>query len=121
MDLGETDTFTSCLSSNLALHSGVASFDGPLELSCLSPFFVGHDYTIDWNSGADRDLGLTFTFSVVGGQAVEVATGTVLNGQFEGHSVYGVYTYPTLDLEQCATQEGVTNAGGTITLEIGPT
>ncbi|NUT49209.1 MAG: hypothetical protein HOV94_18170 [Saccharothrix sp.] len=117
----ETDTFSSCASTNPAVTSGTSStgIDLP-SASCLAaPLPVNEPaYTITWNNAQQSVVDLTFTDLVVGGTEQVTGTGTVTSGLFQGGNATIVWLYPVLNPLQCATSEGVTTQTGTVTIQI---
>lgn len=67
-------------------------------------------FTIDWNAGAAGFSTISFsrTATIVGGNIVTTETGTVVAGDFAGHSTVFVTVGPN-NLLECTTPAGVQN------------
>lgn len=119
----ETDTYSSCTSTDTSLTSG--SFSGGTTIAGASCFSVdvsgplGGGYTVSWNNGQSSTLSaLVLTDDIIDGTEVFTGVGTVTAGEFIGGDATVVWTYPVLDPLQCLTSQGLTSQSGTVTLEI---
>jgi hypothetical protein len=117
----ETDTFSSCVSTDPSLSSGT-SFAGVTlsSASCLGlpGVFEDPSYTIDWNNGQHSVVALTFTDVIVAGTEQVTGTGTVTSGLFQGGNATIVWLYPVLNPLQCLSSPGVTSQSGPVTAQI---
>ena len=117
----ETDTFSSCASTDPSLTSGT-SFSAVTfsSASCLGVPGVFEDpsYTIDWNDGRHSVVALTFTDVIVAGTEQVTGTGTVISGLFQGGNATIVWLYPVLNPLQCASSQGVTSQSGPVVAQI---
>ena len=112
------DLYAPCTSSDPTLMSGANSFDGTLTLSCLEPLASGPGTTVvNWNNGRHSTLFVNGAVTTIGGQIIDVFTGTVIEGEFEDATVTAQITEAQPNVIQCATT-GVTSASGSATLQI---
>lgn len=116
----ETDTFSSCLSTDLTLTSGefLTSVDLPGASCDAAAVFTNTPYPITWNNGKTSSINLSYTDAIVDGTEQVTGVGTVTSGEFAGAAVTIVWVYPVLDLLQCSSSQGVTIQTGTLTAEI---
>jgi hypothetical protein len=119
----ETDTFSSCTSTDPTLTSGlaIASTSGS-GAQCLTatPLEVNTPYDITWNNEQTSHINLDFTDVIVEGVIQVTGTGTVTSGEFTGATIViaWVYTPSLSDLLACATSGGLTSVTGPFTTEI---
>jgi len=115
----ETDSFSSCTSSDPALTSGISTSTATGAFSCLSPLTLAEDpgYTIAWNNGQDSTFDLTYTDTIVGGVENVTGIGTVTSGEFLGATGTFVWVYTVPDPLLCLTT-GVTSQSGTLVATI---
>ncbi len=115
----ETDSFSSCTSSDPALTSGTSVSIATGSFSCLSPLTIDEDpgYTVTWDNGQSSTFDLTFTDTIVAGVENVTGIGTVTSGEFPGATgtFEWVYTVPNPLL--CLTT-GVTSQSGTLVATI---
>ncbi len=117
----ETDTFSSCVSTDPSLTSGTATANATFpSASCLAPPGIFEDpaYTITWNNGQHSVVELTFTDVIIGGTEQVTGTGPVISGEFQGGNATIVWLYPVLNPLQCLTSQGVTSQSGPVTAQI---
>lgn len=117
----ETDTFSSCVSTDPSLLSGSSTSSVTFtSASCLAPpgVFTDPAYTITWNNGQHSVIELTFTDVIVGGTEQITGTGPVTSGEFQGGNATIVWLYPVLNPLQCLTSQGVTSQSGPLTAQI---
>jgi len=117
----ETDTFSSCLSSDPTLTSGrfFVSVDLP-GASCLAlpSLTTNTPYPITWNNGNTSNVDLSFTDVVAEGIEQVTGTGPVTGGEFLGANATIIWLYTVPDPLQCLTSPGVTSQPGTLTAQI---
>ena len=120
VNYGETDTYSSCTSTNTSLTAGSSSTNITLPgASCNGTgIFPSTSYTISWNNGPPSMITLTFTDVIIGGTEQVTGVGTVTSGQFTGGVVTIVWLYPVLNPLLCATSQGVTSQSGTVAAQI---
>jgi hypothetical protein len=117
----ETDTFSSCVSTDPSLVSGTSTSNATFpSASCLAPpgVFTDPAYTITWNNGQHSVVELTYTDVIAGGTEQVTGTGTVTSGEFHGGNATIVWLYPVLNPLQCLTSQGVTSQSGPFTAPI---
>lgn len=121
VDYDETDTFATCLSTDISLTSGSSINDVTLPgASCLAApsLTTGIPYTVTWNNGHSSTVNLSFTDVIVEGVEQVTGTGTVASGEFTGANATFVWNYVVPDPLQCATPGGVTTQVGTLTAQL---
>ncbi|MYS79156.1 hypothetical protein [Embleya scabrispora] len=75
--------------------------------------------TITWDDGGSSTLQESGSVeSPVGGGRAAVFTGKILSGRFAGATTVTTRTLSPLPKPQCATEAGLTEAGGPLTVEI---
>jgi len=117
----ETDTFSTCLSSDPTLASGQFSVTVDLPgASCLAlPSLTPNTpYPITWNNGNTSLVDLSFTDVIAEGIEQVTGTGPVTSGEFQGATATIVWLYTVPDPLQCLTSQGVTSQTGTLTAHI---
>lgn len=117
----ETDTYSTCISTNPTLTHGSASASTDLSGAYCNHtpgVFTDPGYTITWNNGQHSTINLTFTDAIINGTEQVTGTGTVIDGKFQGGNATIVWIYPILNLLQCSTAQGVTSQTGTVTAQI---
>lgn len=120
VDYAETDTFSSCLSTDTTLTSGLSVISVTLPgSSCTAAgFFSDTPYAITWNNGHASQINLSFTDVVLNGTEQITGAGTATSGEFTGATAVLVWVYPVLNPTQCASAQGVTTQTGTLTAQI---
>jgi hypothetical protein len=123
ISVSETDTFSSCTSTDSSLTSG--SFSATFTVHGVSCDDVeaagpGADaYEISWNNSQSSTIDATAaTVAIVGGNQVFTLVGTVSSGEFTGDDVTVTWVYPLVDVLQCLTSPGITSQSGTVAVEI---
>lgn len=123
ISVSETDTFSSCTSTDSSLTSG--SFFSDLHGSrCVVRRCEGRRpapdvYEISWNNSQSSTIDATAAaVAIVGGNQVFTIVGTVSSGEFTGDDVTVTWVYPLVNLLQCLTSPGVTSQSGTVAVEI---
>jgi len=116
----ESDSYTSCLSSDPTLTSGSASASYTSSFSCLNPLSVAEDshYTVHWNNGHSSVFDLTYTDTIVAGVENVTGIGTVVSGDFTGASATFVWLYAAPNPLACLTTTGMTSQTGTVLVTI---
>ncbi|MQA90156.1 MAG: hypothetical protein GEU90_07965 [Gemmatimonas sp.] len=116
VDIEAEGEYTTCLSSDPAVTSGIYTASGEGTLSCLAGGHAGQ-FTITWNTGESSTVEFTNSLALrPGGQTVVTATGTVIGGKFVGDRFDGTFTLFQLDVLACLTPQGVRSASGPATL-----
>jgi hypothetical protein len=117
----ETDTYTSCTSTDSTLTSGsLGTLTGTIpnaarnDLQVIGP----GDLTITWNNSQSSTASLTFEVTVIGGILQEVGTGTITAGEFNGATATLSWEYVVVNPLLCLASGGLTTQNGTITAEI---
>lgn len=113
----ETDSFSTCVSTESGLTAGGATAEATLDGSCLAlPLELGHDpaYTVRWNTKQTSTLDLMFSDAIVGGTETVTAVGTVTAGVLAGATATIVWVYPVLNPLQCLANPGITQQNGTL-------
>jgi hypothetical protein len=116
----ETDTYSSCTSTDTSLTAGSSSVNVTLTgASCNGGgVFPATTYTISWNNGQSSTISLTFTDLIILGTEQVTGVGTVTSGELTGGVVTIVWLYPVLNPLQCLTSQGVTSQSGTVIAQI---
>jgi hypothetical protein len=116
----ETETYSSCTSTDTSLTAGSSSVDITLPgASCnAGGVFPATTYTISWNNGQSSTITLTFTDVIILGTEQVTGVGTVTSGEFTGGAVTIVWLYPVLNPLLCLTSQGVTSQSGTVAAQI---
>ncbi|WP_434041801.1 MULTISPECIES: hypothetical protein [Sorangium] len=116
----ETDTYSSCMSTDTSLTAGVSSVTVTLPgASCNGGgVFPPSSYTVFWNNGQSSTMTLTVTDVIVGGVEQATGVGTVTSGEFTGGLVTIVWLFPVPNPLQCMTSQGITSQSGTMALQI---
>ena len=120
VNYSETDTYSSCTSTDTSLTAGSSSTNITLSgASCNGGgVFPSSSYTISWNNSQSSTMTMTFTDVIIGGTEQVTGVGTVTSGEFTGGAVTIVWLYPVLNPLQCMTSQGVTSQSGTVALQI---
>lgn len=102
------------------ITSGTASGQTSSQLSCLDLLKqVQNQQKITWNSGETSIYQATTTATIVGALVVNVTTGTVTEGLFEGAAVQQVQIAPATTILACTLGVGtVPSVNSTVTLQI---
>jgi len=115
----ETDTLSTCLSTDTTLTSGGSTNTLSLAgASCLGAGPGSGAYTINWNNGQSSTLALTYTDVIAAGVETVIGTGTVTSGEFTGGTALVTIVVTAPDPLQCLTSAGVTSQTGTIAVQI---
>lgn len=116
----ESDAFSSCVSSDATLTSGIASAGYTDSFTCLSPVSTSEDshYTVHWNNGHTSTFDLTYTDTIVAGVENVTAVGSVISGDFTGATATFVWIYTAPNPLACLTTTGVTSQSGTVVTTI---
>lgn len=115
----ETDTYSTCLSTDPTLTSGSSVNTVSLAgASCLGAGPGTATYTINWNNSQSSTLALSYTDVIAGGVETLIGTGTVTSGQFTGGTALVTIVLTAPNPLQCLTTTGATGQSGVITAEI---
>ncbi|MFI9561032.1 hypothetical protein [Nonomuraea endophytica] len=118
--LTETDTYTSCVSSDPTLTSGHIS--GSFTVAGLSCAYLtaGPDrYRVNWNNGQTSTIAFTETeATVVAGVQQYVGIGTVTSGEFNGGTAVFTWAYLPPSPLNCLAPGGLTSQNGTVIANI---
>lgn len=116
VDIDAEGEYTTCLSSDPAVASGTYTASGQGTMSCLAGGHAG-EFTITWNTGEHSTIAFTNTVALrPTGEVVVVATGSVIEGKFDGDRYDGTFTLFHLDPLACLHEPGVRSATGPTTL-----
>ncbi|MEU3872497.1 MULTISPECIES: hypothetical protein [Streptomyces] len=110
--------FTSCTGGQGTVHSASYHEEFTLYTGCtnlLEGFRARRTY--HWNTGDSSTADISGSSTVVAGQVVTPATGTVVQGRFAGHRLLQLIPLPQPSALQCLSG-GVTGATGPTTLTI---
>ncbi|MFC4055075.1 hypothetical protein ACFOY4_35760 [Actinomadura syzygii] len=112
----ETDTYTSCTSSDPTLTSGHISGSFPVAgLSCANVTAGPDRYPVIWNNGQTSTIAFTETeATVVAGVQQYVGTGTVTSGEFNGDTAVFTWAYLPPSPLNCLAPGGLTSQDGTV-------
>ncbi|WP_131736112.1 hypothetical protein [Actinomadura roseirufa] len=116
----ETDTYTSCASSDPTLTSGHISGSFTVAgLSCANVTAGPDRYPVIWNNGQTSIIAFTQTeATVVAGVQQYVGTGTVTSGEFNGDTAVFTWAYLPPSPLNCLAPGGLTSQDGTVTAVI---
>ncbi|MFI6585639.1 hypothetical protein [Embleya sp. NPDC050493] len=118
--LTETDTLSSCTSTDPTLTSGSFGLGGTIPGAACNDVQAGPGtpITVTWNNTHTSTAALTYVLTVTGGILQTVGTGTVTSGEFTGATAVFVWAYALVNPLQCLAPGGLTSHGGTITVQI---
>lgn len=114
----ETDTYSTCVSTDPTLTSGASSTTLSTVGSCLGAGPGTASITINWNNSQSSTIGLSYTDVIAGGVETLIGTGTVTSGQFTGGTALITIILTAPNPLQCLTSTGATSQSGSITAEI---
>ncbi|MUN39006.1 hypothetical protein [Actinomadura litoris] len=116
----ETDTYTSCASSDPTLTSGHISGSFPVAgLSCATLAAGPDRYPVIWNNGQTSTIAFAQTeATIVAGVQQYVGTGTVISGEFNGATAVFTWAYLPPSPLNCLAPGGLTSQDGTVTAVI---
>jgi hypothetical protein len=113
----ESDTYSSCTSTDATLTSGSAAdgFTGSFSCLGLAPGLIQDpSYTVHWNNGQSSQFSLSYSDVIIAGTETVTGVGTVISGQLLGATATFTWIYPVLNPLQCLTEPGLTSQSGTI-------
>lgn len=118
--LTETDTYSSCASSDPSLTSGsIAGSFTVVGLSCANVASGADGYRINWNNGQHSSMAFNEAEStIVAGVQQYIGTGTVASGEFAGDTAVVTWVYTVASPLDCLAPGGLTSQNGTVIVEI---
>ncbi|WP_439679310.1 hypothetical protein [Embleya sp. MST-111070] len=118
----ETDTYTSCTSTDSTLTSGAiptATYPLP-NASCLDLRLPqgSSPLPLDWNNGQSSTATLTYELTSTAGVLQVIGTGTITSGEFTGATAVLTWIYALVNPLQCLAPGGLTTHNGTLIAQI---
>jgi hypothetical protein len=111
--------FGPCKSSDPRISSRSIDFTGGLQESCLELVLPASGLlTIAWNNDRSSTFAFTIRQTIVAGQVIDVATGTIQAGEFTGDTALVTAIVATLNFPKCLAPPGLTSTSGVLTLSI---
>jgi hypothetical protein len=116
----ETDDYSTCVSTDPTLASGISVNTATGDASCVSLPAVSPvgPYTVTWNNGQTSTFALSYVVTVVAGVSNVTGTGTVTSGELTGATGVFVWVYTAPNPLDCLTTTGVTSENGPLTATI---
>ncbi|GAA2037610.1 hypothetical protein GCM10009839_43630 [Catenulispora yoronensis] len=120
--LAETDTFTSCTSTDPTITGLPTSpYTYPIpNASCNSvQYAAGNTLVPHWNNGQTSTIsGVTYTTTNTAGITQTLGTGTITAGEFTGDIAVISWSYPLVNPLLCLLPGGLASQNGTIIFEV---
>lgn len=118
--LTETDTYSSCVSSDPTLTSGYISGSFSVAGVSCADVTAGPDiYRVGWNNGQHSSIAFNEAeTTVVGGVQQYVGTGTVASGEFAGDTAVFTWAYALVNPLDCLAPGGLASQDGTVVGDI---
>lgn len=118
--LTETDTYTSCASSDPTITSGYISGSFPeTGLSCVNLTAAPDRYRVNWNNGQTSRVSFTEAeATITDGIQQYIGTGTVTSGEFTGDTAVFTWAYLVPSPLDCLAPGGLTTQDGTVIADI---
>lgn len=116
----ETDDYSSCLSTDPTLTSGLATSSYTSTFSCLALPSITTDphYRVSWNNGQTSHFTLTYTDTIAAGVENVTGVGTVTSGYLTGATATFIWAYTLPNPLSCLLPGGATSQNGTVAATI---